>query len=174
MALLSSGELLSWGRNSHGQLGDCSDRNKTEPTKVLNYVRQVVAGMDFTLALLESGMVMAFGYNAGGRLGTGSTRHQQVPVPILEGVRSVATGHDHAFAILENGQCLGWGVNQHGCIRVGGDPEIHTPIVIEGFPAGTKEIRAGNSTTLAIGEDGHYSFWGRNFQRQAVILFVAS
>eukprot|EP00913_Durusdinium_trenchii_P002939 g2726.t1 len=170
MALLSSGELLSWGRNSHGQLGDCSDRNKTEPTKVLNYVRQVVAGMDFTLALLESGMVMAFGYNAGGRLGTGSTRHQQVPVPILEGVRSVATGHDHAFAILENGQCLGWGVNQHGCIRVGGDPEIHTPIVIEGFPAGTKEIRAGNSTTLAIGEDGHYSFWGRNFQRQVSCL----
>ena len=137
--------------------------------KVMNFVRQVVAGLDFTLALLESGMVMAFGYNAGGRLGTGNTRHQQVPTPILEGVKLVAAGYDHAFAVLENGKCLGWGSNLHGCIRVGGDPEIHTPTIVDGLE-NTIEIKAGSSTTLAISEDGHYSFWGKNFQRQVVCL----
>ena len=33
LALRRNGELFSWGRNSHGQLGDCTNRNKTEPTK---------------------------------------------------------------------------------------------------------------------------------------------
>lgn len=45
LALCTTGELYAWGRNSHGQLGDCSTLSKTEPTKVMNLVRQMAAGV---------------------------------------------------------------------------------------------------------------------------------
>eukprot|EP00439_Symbiodinium_sp_Y106_P044314 s5304_g5.t1 len=143
----SNGTVAPQGKNGYGQLGDCTVLPKTEPTKVMNLVRQVVAGVDFSLAVLDSSTVMAFGCCSGGRLGTGGTTHLQAPTPVLEGVKSVVAGHCHCFALLESGECLGWGVNQHGCVRVGGDPEILAPVKVD--LKDIVEIKAGDGTTLA-------------------------
>lgn len=167
-ALRDTGELFAWGKNGYGQLGDCTVLPKTEPTKVMNLVRQVVAGVDFSLAVLDSSTVMAFGCCSGGRLGTGGTTHLQAPTPVLEGVKSVVAGHCHCFALLESGECLGWGVNQHGCVRVGGDPEILAPVKVD--LKEIVEIKAGDGTTLARLSNGEYAVWGRNWQNQIACL----
>ena len=120
-ALLESGEVYSWGRNSYGELGDGTTNNfcfhpqliKKIPGKVV----AIAAGFENSLALLEKGKVYAWGENSKGQLGGGTFRNRAYPLIIngLPGkVVALAARSSHSLALLEKGNVYGWGLNSYG------------------------------------------------------------
>ena len=87
LALCSDGSLVSWGKNSNGQLGDGSSTTRTVPVLVtqsgLPYGKAMVAisARNYhSIALRADGRVAAWGGNSFGELTTDRT----VPVLVLQ------------------------------------------------------------------------------------------
>jgi alpha-tubulin suppressor-like RCC1 family protein len=104
LALLGDGEVLAWGANSNGQLGNGSQGAASNmPTAVggLGGVTAIAAGARHNLALLSGGSVEAWGYNPDGQLGNGSNLNSPVAVAIagLGGVVKIAGGGWHSLSI---------------------------------------------------------------------------
>ena len=125
-ALLESGSLRCWGKNSGGQLGYYNSNtigDNEHPSSVSSIsfgipIKQVSAGSDYTCAVLENGELKCWGDGAQGRLGNGNENlvfinnpqnFSSVPVP--EKVSKVETSKLHTCALLEGGQVRCWGLN---------------------------------------------------------------
>jgi alpha-tubulin suppressor-like RCC1 family protein len=91
-ALRSTGTLVCWGHNQHGQLGDgtaegadCDGRDcRTTPVEVMVVSDAVLvnAGELHACAASSTGNLWCWGYNLGGQLGTGGVDSGPTPVPI--------------------------------------------------------------------------------------------
>ncbi|MBK7245499.1 MAG: HYR domain-containing protein [Saprospiraceae bacterium] len=77
--LKSDGTLWAWGFNSHGQLGDGTNVNRSSPAKIgieQNWI-SLKAGNQFTLGLKsDRGQVCATGNNGYGELGDGTNENK--------------------------------------------------------------------------------------------------
>jgi len=104
LAMLGDGEVMAWGANSNGQLGNGTQgASSNMPTVVggLGGVTAIAAGARHNLALLSGGSVEAWGYNPDGQLGNGSNLNSPVPVAIagLGGVVKIAGGGWHSLSM---------------------------------------------------------------------------
>lgn len=89
-ALTGAGEVLCWGRNDHGQLGNGTTTGSPFPVRVrgLGAVTALVAGGDFACALTAAGRVLCWGNNNAGQLGTRTTAsYPQATVPVEAAIR---------------------------------------------------------------------------------------
>jgi alpha-tubulin suppressor-like RCC1 family protein len=93
LALLPNQEVLAWGKNSQGQVGDGSTTQRTSPVAVvgpggsglLGSVVELGAGDNFSLALKSDGTIWSFGNGSNGQLGDGTTSNQQdTPVQVSQ------------------------------------------------------------------------------------------
>lgn len=85
MTAKADGSVVTWGRNSFGQLGGGESLSLVRaypgaPLPGLSNVRDVAAGIWHTIALKGDGTVWGWGYNAQGALGNGNTTTQTTPV----------------------------------------------------------------------------------------------
>jgi alpha-tubulin suppressor-like RCC1 family protein len=129
LALMNDKTVMSWGRNTLGQLGRTT--TPTTPGTVvtgtgdLTNVTDIAAGMSHSLFLLGDGTVWACGYNLYGQLGVGTddTNNRNVAVQVagLTGTAiQVAAGFDHSLALIEDapgsgkGSVWAWGLNNCG------------------------------------------------------------
>ena len=81
-AITRSGQVWAWGLNDNGRLGDGTDQSRSEPVKVLENAKTVIAGGYHTLAIKRDGTVWAWGKNYFGELGDGTTVERWSPVPV--------------------------------------------------------------------------------------------
>lgn len=83
-ALRRSGQVVCWGRNVEGQLGDGTTTNRFAPVSVvgLDDATAIATGYDFSCALRRSGRVACWGGNEQGQLGDGTRRQQSRPVEV--------------------------------------------------------------------------------------------
>lgn len=98
--LKTDGSLWGWGVNSCGQIGDGTsdiytpigdnkeDYSKDVPVKILDGVRAVSCGDDFTMAIKTDGSLWAWGANPNGELGIAEEpdiyANQKFPARVLE------------------------------------------------------------------------------------------
>jgi alpha-tubulin suppressor-like RCC1 family protein len=151
LGLLGSGEVIAWGNNKHGQLGDDgfkatwelgksyvlvdqlekNELGETEP-RPLTGVTQVAANDDGGLALIGKGSdstVDAWGFNQYGTLGDGRGANPEAtrtatPVKGLSGVRSIAAAGGASYAVMEpHGAVMAWGSNIGGQLSTEGWPK---------------------------------------------------
>ncbi|MFD7264036.1 hypothetical protein [Streptomyces sp. NPDC059874] len=135
------GNVLAWGSNANGQLGDATTISRsTTPVSVcapatcvssLDRVIALEAGTHHSVALRADGTVWTWGSNAGGQLGDGSFSDRTTPVRVcapgqtapgqtgtcssfLTGVIAVAAGDNHSLALRSDGTVLSWGANTLG------------------------------------------------------------
>jgi len=135
LALMSSGEVYAWGKNSNGQLGDGTTTNRYTPTKVTGLptdVVKVTAGSAHSLALTSSGSIYAWGYNYYGQLGDGTTNASSVPkqVSSLSGVKDVESSYQSVYAISQDNKLYAWGYNSNGQLGDGSSSNRSTPTLI--------------------------------------------
>lgn len=183
IALRSSGQVVTWGSNSDGQLGyaaelDCGSAGTSPcrrlPTDVpgLTNAIGVAAGFNHSLVLLADGTVVSFGQNTRGQLGypTPSAADQLVPqaIPGLTEVIQLAAGSTNSAALTRDGQVWVWGDNQYGHLADGtSDTLVHAvPTAVPGITDAVA-IASGNATMLALLRDGTVVAWGRNQSGQA-------
>ena len=121
LALTSSGQLYSFGRNYYGELGSATNNgtNNPNPTPTLvtlpgasGPVTQIAGGADHSLALTSSGQLYAFGANYYGQLGSatnnGTNNPNPIPVPVDLGagttIDTMVSGvqADHTLVVVAN------------------------------------------------------------------------
>ena len=142
LALLSSGEVVAWGSNGHGQLGDDGFKSNWELGQnhvvvkefnggqlvAMTEVEQVAAANEHALALRANGAVYAWGSNARGQLGNGrggtvSVGRTPTRVAGVSDAHAIAAGGGSDYAIVgENHQLLAWGGNTAGQLSAEGWP----------------------------------------------------
>jgi alpha-tubulin suppressor-like RCC1 family protein len=174
-ALLSTGEVLAWGDNGHGQLGNGTTTATSVPSKVeipkleeelhkRLEVASVSGGNPFALALLRSGEVIGWGGNGAGELGgtsSGECRNvvnscSKTPklVSGVSGVNEISAGR--AFSLIVKGTAMySFGVNepwgQLGLGSAGGHSNVPTEIAgLEPIAA----VAAGEQHSLAVLRNG--------------------
>jgi alpha-tubulin suppressor-like RCC1 family protein len=124
LALTRAGQVLAWGFNTSGELGDGSTLG-IRPTPAVTrlphgtQVRSLAAGCDQSLALTAAGQVLAWGENKFGQLGTGSSAVSRgtpaaVHLPRGADVTAISAGCTHDLARLRDGRVLAWGERNPG------------------------------------------------------------
>src|SRR5450759_4373963 len=172
LALTSSGQVLAWGDNAYGELGNGSITNSSTPVAVSlpsgTTVTAIAAGYNHSLALTSSGQVLAWGYNGDGELGNGTTTSSSIPVavslPSGTTVTAIAGGGQHSLALTSTGQVLAWGYNGYGELGNGSIFQSNTPVAVS-LPSGTTvtAIAGGFFHSLALTSAGQVLAWGSNF-----------
>lgn len=171
-ALLQSGEVMCWGDNASGQLGDGTFTPHPAPVKVPNLTdaTAITAGGQHTCAIIKNDGVKCWGYNYYGQLGDGTKNASNVPVSVsgLSGaVVSIATGNDHTCAITSEGSVKCWGKNVSG--RLGnGSNSLGSKIPVDVINLGDRavSIAAGDEHTCVVLAKGGVQCWGNNSSGQ--------
>jgi len=191
-ALLGTGHVACWGKNSGGQLGDgtstgpdtCNGTPCSEtPVQVsgVTDATAITAGGQYSCALLASGHVDCWGYPNLGELGDGATsgpdtcgtvtcNTSPVSVTGITDAIAVSAGAAHTCALLATGHIDCWGDNIFGEL---GDGSNTGPDTCNGTPCSETPVQvtgitdaiavsAGHSNTCALLSSGQVDCWGDN------------
>ncbi len=181
LAVTQSGQVLAWGTNNNGQLGQGGFLSSPQPTGValrvkdstgnglLQNVSMVSAGSFNGLALTRDGQVLSWGYGQDGMLGDGANTPRlfgsSLPAPVvnvagqggaLANVQSIASSLDHGLALQSDGRLLIWGQGTRGALGQGNanpSSKSHTPLTVKD---------ASGNGTLNLGP---MSYWPNLLQR---------
>ncbi len=138
-AVLLSGEIVCWGFNGNGQVGDGTRINRYSPVAVNGLSREaiaVAAGYEHTCSLMKDGSVECWGKNDVGQLGDGTMRDSTSPVKVIgifQKVISISAGAVHTCALKEDGNVICWGSNEYGEIGDGTKENRSSPVDVEGL-----------------------------------------
>lgn len=135
LALLQTGEVLAWGWNGDGELGDGTTTNRNLPVSVRNVansgaltgVTDIDAGSNHSVAVLSTGEVVAWGANTSKELGVNTTTQSPLPLKVLgtsgtgflTGAVNVSAGESNSFALMNSGSITSWGKNSSGELGTG-------------------------------------------------------
>jgi len=167
-AITPTAEVVCWGSNSQGQLGDTTLVARSTPVKVagLAGITAVAAGGTHTCALTAAGGLLCWGGNNAGQLGDGTSAARGQPASVVglsSGVVAVAAGEAHTCALTDLGAVRCWGDNLYGALGDGtGWQQRLTPYPVSGLSSGIRAIAAGASYSCAITDAGGAKCWGKN------------
>ena len=185
LALSSTGEVLAWGLNGQGQVGDGSGPNRMSPVLVTTagtplastHATKIAAGGFFSMALTAGGRVVTWGSNLSGAIGDGTNTNRSVPTAVVttgtplsgKAVADIAAGGHHAMALTQDGTVVCWGLNDSG--QTGLDPEFFTEstlpvgVSVDTHSNGGRRVvatAAGDRHSLVLYNNGTMQAWGRN------------
>jgi len=146
VALDRSGEVLAWGKDDTGQLGDYGTASRNHggyvqiPTEA-KPIDKIAVGMYHALAHAHgNGKIYVWGYNGWGQIGLLGVTIQRNPTPMPEydgttNITDVAAGGFYSLLIRANAgeqKVFGLGDNQSGQLGVGNYTQQNSP-VLTGF-----------------------------------------
>lgn len=186
-ALLNTGEIVAWGNNTFGQLGDGTTISKSSPVFVktadgvrLQNIQMISAGANSGYALTNDGNVYAWGNNQTNQLGCGNSNTQLNPQLVVDknnipisGITAIDGGKNFCLLLRNSSMVMGIGaykgtdINENGriyktfpyaeLITGGQTPNFYLENVIA--------ISAGYSHSLAIVQVNNTNYvvaWGDN------------
>jgi len=160
-ARTAEGDVVCWGANDAGQLGDGTTIGRTSPVRVsgLDEVIEIAAGDRHTCARRRDATVRCWGANAHAQLGDGTTIDRQAPVPVTDifSVASIAAGGNRTCARKNDGFVRCWGEEVQG-------GAVKSPTPVFGLSE-TAEVAVA-ATHACVRADGHVRCWGANNLRQ--------
>ena len=164
MELFPTGDLVSWGGNQYGELGDYTYLDSTNPVHVVGLTNliKIVSGLNHSLALDSHGVVWAWGENGSGELGDGGSEGfinlpQQVP-GITNTIAIAAHGYivngdpGLSLAVEADGTVWAWGTGNGYLVG-------SSPVQIAGA-SNMVNVAAGAGHALALKSDGTVWAWG--------------
>jgi alpha-tubulin suppressor-like RCC1 family protein len=168
VTLDQNGTVLTWGKNTSGQLGDGTNVDHSTPTAVpnLSHVLSVKAGSAHTVILQQDGTVLAWGDNYYGQLGNGNNIASSAPVSVmgLNDVHKIAAGSSRTAALKNDGTVWTWGYD-HYAPQIGRDISNNAPLQVSDL-ADVIDIAAGYEHVVAVKTDGTVWAWGSNYWNQ--------
>jgi alpha-tubulin suppressor-like RCC1 family protein len=172
-ALTDLGEVVCFGGNASGQLGDGSQVPESDvPVTVqglANGALGVSAGGAHTCAINAAGGVLCWGSNETGALGNGNNGDSSTPVQVVgltSGVVEVAAGLGHSCARTDTGNVFCWGNGFNGQLGNGQTTSTNAPVPVTGLGAPALAIGAGANHSCALLQGGAVRCWGDNFNGQ--------
>jgi len=165
LAVNKDGELLSWGDNDYGQLGNGNYERNLTPQKIMDDVKYIDAYGSTSIALKEDDTLWMWGFDLTSGLEwdevTLKYKHNTSPVKIMENVRKAAVGSDGIFMLDYDGSLYGIGRLIDLGIDYDDDPNeaTATPTLIL---TDIKDVVASAQQTFVITLDDDLYGWGPN------------
>jgi alpha-tubulin suppressor-like RCC1 family protein len=170
--LRPGGEILCWGANSLGQLGNGhTGAFQPFPTEVVGLDAEptsVFAGGDDTCATTSAGGLACWGDDWYGQLGNGTATDGEsstLPVTVIgpgTEVVSCDVGGTHGCAATAGGDVTCWGSNDHGQLGDGTQEDSSGPVTVAGLPDAATAVAAGGDFSCALTSAGRVLCWGGN------------
>ena len=154
-------QLLDWGENDYGQLGDGTQANRSSPKPVGSNVVATAAGADHSLFVTADGTLWAMGYNGDGELGDGTTTSKSWPEPVASNVVAVAAGAWHSLFLKSDSTLWGMGANYNGQLGNGTANQQVNPIPIA---TNVVAVAAGWYHSLYLTSDG--TLWAMGYNAE--------
>ncbi len=132
--------VVCWGLNSSGQLGNGKTANELVPVYVKNVsgdgklsgVVNLTAGSIHTCALTSKNEVYCWGANSSGQLGNGSTTNSSLPVLVTglpsDQIVALTAGEKFTCVQLKNQDVWCWGENGNGQLNDGTTTNRTSPV----------------------------------------------
>lgn len=166
-----SGNVLCWGANDAGQIGNGSTSTVGIPTPTLvaglanNPIQLALAG-SHSCALMSGGNIKCWGGNSYGQLGNGSGAPSYTPVTVsnINGTATFLSANEsHSCAVLTNGKIKCWGSNTLGELGMGGTQPAYsgTPVLVSLITNAT-QVSTMSHGTCALLTNGTVKCWGSN------------
>jgi alpha-tubulin suppressor-like RCC1 family protein len=168
-------EIVCWGLNNFGQLGDGTFGNSESPVRVIgdfsSGVMSLELGGNRSCAILTNGYAYCWGSNENGELGDGTNRNQPTPQKIRIGsdlrIKFFALGSSHTCATTHNGQFYCWGLNTDGQLGYGTKDNTLAPNGLPvGLGASVVASTAGKAHTCVFLSNKQLMCWGSNLYGQ--------
>jgi len=167
-----SGNVLCWGRNEEGALGNGSTVQSESPVAVrdLGQATDVAVGgnevgwQSHSCAIRAPNEVWCWGFNQFGQLGDGSTTSRTTPVAVagITAPSSIAVGDLHTCVVrILDGRALCWGSNARGQVGDGTTDDRTEPVLVPGV-SGVVHVAAGSTHSCARTQAGAVYCWGGN------------
>lgn len=178
-ALRSNNQVVCWGYNFTGELGNGTVSPSGSPVTVmredltpLDNVLGIGSGAGHTCAYAEllstpgEIRLWCWGRNVEGQLGLGrdsqvETRAVQIGASFLDSIDLVVGGDFHTCARRSDKQLYCWGINENGQLGTGGIEAHNVPFSIPDVGA-VEHLALGFGHTCAGLTDGTLKCWGRD------------
>lgn len=186
-ALLSNGEMVAWGNNSYGQLGDGTTINQTTPvyvksanTEHFTDITYISAGASHGYLITTENRVYSWGNNESNQLGCGDQETHFFPqivvekgnIPI-ENITQIDGGMSFGIMLRADGKVYGIGAykgtnNDKSGIHYKTNPYAELVLggeTLNNYLENVVEISAGFSHSLAITQEKGKKYvvsWGDN------------
>lgn len=164
-ALRQSGEVVCFGDNRFGQLGDGTTNPRLTPVAVvgLSDAVEISLGAHHSCARRQSGEVVCWGHNDYGQVGNFSALTQSSPgaVPNLSDAVEISLGDGHSCARRASGAVVCWGWNLDGQLGNGTNDNAAIPEAVMNLST-AEEISVGSSHSCARLSSGVVKCWGAN------------
>lgn len=164
----SDAEVLCWGDNEWGQLGDGTTESNLIPTLLSGLGSGAIAIASeelYTCALTNDGKVFCWGGNEMGDITYPPLDSRLTPTPIgglPTNIVDLAVGRAHACALDADGSIICWGKNDKGQLGDGTTTDSTVPMHVVDAPDNIISIDAGYANTCALTSDGNVYCWGDN------------
>jgi len=175
--------LVTWGSNGTGELGNGSSISTNSSVPVLvtqsgvlagKTVVSFAAGYFHSLVLCSDGTAAAWGSDGYGELGNISNTYSTSPVLVTQSgvlagktMVSVAAGTFHSLALCSDGTVSAWGWNANGQLGNNSLTNSNVPVSVtqSGVLVGKTvvSVAAGYDHSLALCSDGTVVAWGDNY-----------
>jgi alpha-tubulin suppressor-like RCC1 family protein len=186
LLLLSTGTLVTYGRNSNGQLGDGSIVDRNYPSAVIDSnsvltsnITAIAAGSAHNLVVVNNSQVISFGANYNGQGGVSSLLDLKNPSLVQDTnttfsnktIIAVSGGNAFSLALAYDGSVFAWGGNSNSELGDGTTTQRYNPLPIQdsnGVLIGRKviAITAGYQHSLLLTSDGKVFTFGANTNGQ--------
>ena len=178
IAMKNNGNVLSWGYNGYGQLGDGTTITAKLPIIVksdinsnLSDIKEVAAGNNFTIAIKNNDTVWSWGRNNCGQLGNGTEYNNNFPTQVkssgitdyIINVQNISSKGNHVLALRSDNTLWAWGYN-NSC-QLGDGLTIPSSLwsrVISPV-SNTIATATGYNISLALNSDGSVWVTGYNY-----------
>jgi alpha-tubulin suppressor-like RCC1 family protein len=171
-AVLNTGGVSCWGRNTSGQLGNNSFVGSSVPVGPIGLpgeatATSIAAGVFHSCAVLNTGGVSCWGAPRGLGIDSSSGRPSPVgPIGLPGGATAtaIAAGSEHGCALLNTGGVSCWGYNVFGQLGNNDTWDSLVPVGPIGLPGGATATAIGGGYwfSCALLNTGGVSCWGRN------------
>lgn len=134
-------------------------------------VKQVAAGLSFTMFLTRKGHVFTCGTNGHGQLGHGDTMDRPTPtcIELLASIGSVVqinAGPSYALAVSGDGTLYSFGSGTNFCLGHGEQQNELQPRAIQSFRRkgiNVARVSAGDEHVVALDSTGYVYTWGKGY-----------
>ena len=155
MVVTHNGDVISWGGNGYGELGDYTHLESTNPVHAvgLTGITKIASGLNYSLAIDSNGTLWAWGQLDESEDQT----NVPTPVPGMTNITAIAAygqegSSDPVVAVKSDGTVWMWGISD--CDTYGVVPEQ-----IAGL-SNVVSVTAGNCQTFALLTNATVWIWG--------------
>lgn len=160
---VSDGDLYSVGYNPFGQLGDGTERNRVEASKILEEAVSASVSETHTLAVDVYGNLYGFGSNSYSEMGNRTTAQSMTPIKLMGGVRQAAAGRNFSIVLTKNGIVYAAGRNHLGQLGTGDTRDYAN---YQKILEGVVKIAVNGNSCAALTASGTLYVWGNNANGQ--------